>query len=92
MVFEGLVRSDDFGRAALAMARTVRGEFDDATYRQRWGHYFSLEGFPLGQCRRLRRLSRSKNIVSSECLKWVRMRTLCPWHVTDRSFLPLLPV
>lgn len=46
-VFEGLVRSDDFGAAALAMARAARAEFDDATYRERWGHYASLEGFPL---------------------------------------------
>jgi len=47
IVFEGFVKSDDFGRAALAMARAVRAKFDDATYRERWGHYASLEGFPL---------------------------------------------
>ena len=47
IVFEGFVRSDDFGRAALAMAKAVRADFDDATYRERWGHYASLEGFPL---------------------------------------------
>ena len=47
ILFEGHIRSDDLGKAVLAMAEAVREEFDDATYRERWGHYASLEGFPL---------------------------------------------
>ena len=47
ILFEGHIRSDDFGKAALSMAEAVRAEFNDSTYRERWGHYASLEGFPL---------------------------------------------
>ena len=47
VLLDGYVRSDDFGTAALRMAEAVRAEADDATYLERWGHYASLEGFPL---------------------------------------------
>lgn len=47
VLLDGYVRSDDFGAATLRMAEAVRAEFDDAAYRERWGHYASLEGFPL---------------------------------------------
>ena len=45
--FEVFVRSDDFGKAVLEMAEVVRTQFSDGAYRERWGHYASLEGFPL---------------------------------------------
>lgn len=47
ILLEGHVRSDDLGAAVHQMAQTVREEFDDQEYRERWGHYGSPEGFPL---------------------------------------------
>jgi hypothetical protein len=51
--FEGHVTTDAFALAVLETAKHVRGQFDDATYRDRWGHYGSLEGFPLRGLRAL---------------------------------------
>jgi hypothetical protein len=45
--FEGHVTTDAFALAVLEIGKQVRSQFDDATYRDRWGHYGCLEGFPL---------------------------------------------
>ena len=53
ILLEGFVTTDAFARAVLAMAKKAREDFDDATYRARWGFYGSLEGFPLRATRAL---------------------------------------
>ena len=45
-VFQGFVTTDDFAREVQQAALKVRRELDDATYRETWGHFGSLEGFP----------------------------------------------
>jgi hypothetical protein len=52
-VFECHVATDQFGQAVLDAAIRMRAEFDDAQYRDAWGHCGSLEGFPLRAMRAL---------------------------------------
>lgn len=47
VLLEAVVVSDDFGHAALRIAEVMRERTDDKSYRERWGHYANLEGFPL---------------------------------------------
>lgn len=47
----GFVTTDGFAAAVRTAASKAREDFDDATYRQKWGDARSLEGFPLrGLC------------------------------------------
>lgn len=47
------VTSDDFARAVQQIASKARSDYDDASYRDMWGHVCSLEGFPLRGLRAL---------------------------------------
>lgn len=56
---EGHVDTDEFARAIQLEASRARELYDDETYRDRWGYFGSLEGFPL---RGLRALEAALNI------------------------------
>lgn len=45
-VLDGYAYTDEFARAVQVVAAHAREQYDDKTYRQRWGHFGSLEGFP----------------------------------------------
>ena len=53
VMIEGHVTTDAFARAVLATTQQAREQFDDITYRDRWGYSGSLEGFPLRGLRAL---------------------------------------
>jgi hypothetical protein len=46
-VLEGYVATDTFAHAVQIVTASARARYSDAVYRQRWGYYGSLEGFPL---------------------------------------------
>ena len=50
---EGYVTTDGFASAVQSIAAMARAEFDDATYRDGWRYFGSLEGFPLRGLRAL---------------------------------------
>ena len=47
LLLDGYVTSDSFGKAVEEVTLKARADFDDATYRSKWGYHGSLEGFPL---------------------------------------------